>query len=287
LRIFEQTATFRQKRGAIIVAKSRGFTLIELLVVIAIMVLLMAILMPTLRRARKQAKDTICRSNLHYWGLVFSVYTDDNDGYFQDRVWFDDGPEPWDNPLCFGGHSWPTTLLPYYKDTKLRFCPMATKSYSQGVPASFAAWVQLDNVLNPDDAEYIPAGSYGLNDWVVRTDLGHSGQEYWKTPNVKGASDIPVLLDAWWPAGFPMHTDEPPAYDGEVRWGSEMVRFCVNRHDLTVNCVFADWSVRKVGLKELWKLKWHRMFDTNGPWTMAGWCRVSDWPEWMRRCKDY
>ena len=35
----------------------------------------------------------------------------------------------------------------------------------------------------------------------------------------------------------------------------EMNHFCINRHDMFVNQVFMDWSVRKVGLKELWGLK--------------------------------
>ena len=48
-----------------------------------------------------------------------------------------------------------------------------------------------------------------------------------------------------------------------------------------------DYSVRKVGLKELWKLKWHRQFDTNGPWTVAGGVRKGDWPDWMKNFKDY
>ena len=51
--------------------------------------------------------------------------------------------------------------------------------------------------------------------------------------------------------------------------------------------LFMDWSVRKVGLKELWTLKWNRNFDTAGPWTKAGGVKPEDWPEWMRRFKDY
>jgi hypothetical protein len=48
-----------------------------------------------------------------------------------------------------------------------------------------------------------------------------------------------------------------------------------------------DWSVRKVGLKELWKLKWHRRFNINGPWTQAGGAQLSDWPQWMRKFKEH
>jgi len=66
-----------------------------------------------------------------------------------------------------------------------------------------------------------------------------------------------------------------------------MMHFVINRHDAFVNHLFMDWSVRKVGLKELWMLKWHREYDINGPWTKAGGVVLSDWPEWMRGFKDY
>lgn len=52
-----------------------AFTLIELLVVIAIIVLLIAVLLPSLSRARKQAKATVCMSNLHGLGLALQLYT--------------------------------------------------------------------------------------------------------------------------------------------------------------------------------------------------------------------
>jgi hypothetical protein len=48
-----------------------------------------------------------------------------------------------------------------------------------------------------------------------------------------------------------------------------------------------DWSVRKVGLKELWTLKWYAHFDTVGPWTKRGGVKPEDWPEWMRGFKEY
>ena len=57
----------------------RGFTLIELLVVIAIVALLMAILLPALRKAREQAMDAICRSNLRQIGLGAELYAEDYD----------------------------------------------------------------------------------------------------------------------------------------------------------------------------------------------------------------
>ena len=66
-----------------------------------------------------------------------------------------------------------------------------------------------------------------------------------------------------------------------------MARCCINRHVGFVGCVFADSSCRKVGLKELWTLKWSKSFNTRDVWTSAGGVIASDWPGWMSRFKDY
>jgi len=52
--------------------------LIELLVVVAIIVLLIAILLPSLSKARENARRTICASNLHQCGLGFVGYSQDH-----------------------------------------------------------------------------------------------------------------------------------------------------------------------------------------------------------------
>ncbi len=78
---------------------------------------------------------------------------------------------------------------------------------------------------------------------------------------------------------------EPPPYDGYIDQSSN--HWCINRHGGGVNVLFATGSVRKVGLKEIWTLKWNDTHETNGPWTRAGGVQPGDWPHWMRRFKEY
>jgi len=60
----------------------RAFTLIELLVVIAIIAILAALLLPTLARAKEQARRIECVNNLRQIVVAFRVFSLDRDGYF-------------------------------------------------------------------------------------------------------------------------------------------------------------------------------------------------------------
>ena len=57
-------------------AARRGFTLIELLVVISVIALLVGVLLPSLNKAREQARRTKCLTNLRGIGVGVSLYMD-------------------------------------------------------------------------------------------------------------------------------------------------------------------------------------------------------------------
>lgn len=256
----------------------KAFTLIELLVVIAVIALLMAILLPVLQGVRDQGKAAVCGSNLHQWGLLFATLAEGNEGKLRDR-------DAWD--------SCRTAQFAYYLDTfnYPDFCPMAVRKTSlSGAGGTFMAW-------------YCPkhpwrTGSYGLNGYTPVYDGGdrigpqQQVKDRWASIYKAGASNVPMMLDSALWAGYPTEYDSPPPTEDDAAkapniTGESMREFCVPRHNGFINGVFMDWSIRKIGVKELWTLAWHPKFNIAGPYTRAAGMQQQDWPEWMRRFKDY
>jgi prepilin-type N-terminal cleavage/methylation domain-containing protein len=266
--------------------RTRGFTLVELLVVIAIIALLMSILMPALAKVREQAKTVLCQSNLRQMGAAFDMYTTDNGGFFQQGYW--------GLPDCSSPNWWLQAIQPYYQNPDVCLCPMATKLAYEADPAygeigtTFLAW-SAQGWLGPKGSVW---GSYGVNGWVennqCETESENTKQRRWRHTAVAGTNNIPLLLDAPWIDCWPEDHDAPAEYDDQDwRHGSHMARFMKNRHDGGIQGVFMDYSVRWIGLKEMYVLKWNRLFNTAGRYTLAGSMTKNSWPEWMRNFKDY
>jgi prepilin-type N-terminal cleavage/methylation domain-containing protein/prepilin-type processing-associated H-X9-DG protein len=261
----------------------KAFTLIELLIVISIFVLLMAVLLPALQGARNRARAVACQAKLRQWGLAFCMYMNDHNDRFSNHI--NEG----DSEL-----RWWWCARPYHGDLDALFlCPMATRwevnksdpkwegllSLGDSFGSKFTAW-RLNREFWTGDREKPLVGSCG---WSIYVSMTYS--EY---PAIPGPppprARMPFLLDCV--LAYAGADGPPPAYDGDLSSGG-MKSVCIDRHNGGINSLFMDWSVRKVGLKELWTLKWCSGYNTSGPWTRAGGVQPEDWPAWMRKFKDY
>lgn len=279
--------------------RADGFTLVELLVVISVILMLTAILLPVVQQAKEQAVAVVCRSNLRQWGLVLRTYTAETEGQLHNQGHCHVGaPEFWMHYLSRS----------LDEPAKVRCCPVASRPAApEGAPAhsprvgggTRRAWGRFRPYLSEhtrSDALY--HGSYGMNSWVaVPNDDGHlvigggRPEQFWTHTQVKSAERIPVFLDSWWWCAWVKHQDTPPKTENErtafiCGCRNSIHRFCVDRHNGSINATFLDNSVRRVGLKELWTLKWHRQYETVNPWTYSR-ARPTDWPMWMRDFKDH
>jgi len=288
----------------------KGFTLIELLVVIAIIALLLSILLPSLQIVKRKARDVICRSNLRQWGLIWKMFTDNNNGKF--------AGETLKGGVGWIRGQWAADLRKYWQDQgrqKLLMCPSAKKPQPGFVPETGENnWGGPNNTYQVSDSDVVlPDGtreiaSYGMNLWAFnRTGAqqsnlqGRKNELHWGQVDVRGPAKIPLFLDSMWRGGGPYYYNggptsryiKPPRYNGQ--WGDahtpgndfqgavqyEMQHFCIDRHNHAINGVFFDLSTRKIPLKHLWKLKWHKTFDTRGYPANGG-----VWPPWMQSFKE-
>ncbi len=236
---------------------------------------------------RRRAKEAVCLSNLRRMGSAFLMFAGDNEGRFM-RGWY--GIDTVNTDM------WMEALREYYVNPDLRSCPEAT------IPGSeiggdewnftFIGWGVFEGECGQPSSWWpvmtgCDYGSYGNNAYIhdpppeVGEIQGSRTAWNWRTPHVSGGADIPVVGGAQWIEARPRHSDVPPEYEG-MSWsgfdGPGMRCVCLNRHGGYVNWSFLDASARKVGLKQLWRLNWHRAFDVDSP--------LPIWPEWMRDFQD-
>jgi len=186
----------------------------------------------------------------------------------------------------FREHEWVYNLRPYYQAMEAALCPAAAKTWCDEDAGVLVGWdFRCAEFLQDEMYWYYENtyGSYGKNSWCSAwpyhgncPDNSSPNICNWLSIRVKNGNRIPLFLDSLWMGGFPSDEADPPEFPGQTFWsgspggGGEMDRYLLPRHIDGVNSLFVDLSVREVKLKELYKLKWSRLFNINGPWTIAG-----------------
>ena len=257
-----------------------GISIAEVIVIIFVLLFLFGVFYPYITRDHEQSKHVICLSHLKQWGLAYVMFCDDNNQKFIDISDYSNQSK------------WLTELKPYnrFMDETLK-CPYARTSRFNGEEYG-GPNNSYKVTLDKNDSNNISIeSSYGINSWVYNPELDsniiaiYPAEIFWKNNAYKNASKLPVIADSIWAGSFPEPdgiAGKPPIENGE--WSETelgMKNFCIDRHKHAINISFMDGSVSKVGLKDLWKLKWHKNFDTEGPWTKPD----AAWPEWMKTLK--
>src|SRR5688500_9641682 len=106
-----------------------AFTLVELLVVIGIIALLVGILLPTLSRAREQAKSTASLSNLRQLGIGLMQYKIANRGYY---------PRHSSTSSTKPRTRWADYIYPYLRNTEVYMSPLLSEDERRRMNKPFA-----------------------------------------------------------------------------------------------------------------------------------------------------
>jgi len=155
---------------------------------------------------------------------------------------------------------------PLYKDDIADACDFMIQDVHIGDDEGVLFYFQVDwrqafyfDLLPPDvDRREVPVEKELARFWAMLT----FGEVFSLTDK-----DYSKLFDLGW---FPFISIKKSLFQKLVDWSSSMCRFAIDRHSRAINMCFMDSSTRKVGLYDLWTLKWHRNaqpnYDVIIPW---------------------
>ena len=211
--------------------RKRGFTLIELLVVISIIALLVSILLPSLQKARSQARKVACQAHLKQMATGWVAYALDHDGSVATPLW--QGTNPWWQgqwPYRFEGYLHDLSPDEYHigrvewKKTAL-YCPAATNLgppdiYYEGITYGINGF--LGGAFDEDGVLILRGGPYDPQDITV-----------YKYGKIRS----PASRMVWMDAGY----NGRPLFDCAAPWF--YAAYASERHNGLVNYVFVDGHV--------------------------------------------
>lgn len=191
-----------------------------------------------------------------------------------------------------GEPQWTCTAV----DWDFLMCPATEKTWADGEfggPKNGWSFKWIHDMVGSSWYYYMDAsyGSYGKNSWITESreaDNYSPGETLetsgvWRTTRVRNARRIPLFGDNSFPAQHIMEWYAIPEDRVRSVFDAEF-RPCQDRHRLKVNWVFLDYTVKEVGLRQLWQLYWHKGWDlTQTPDPRD----IEIWPKWLRPAPMY
>jgi len=206
--------------------KEKGFTLIELLVVMAIIALLMGILLPSLNRARRQAKKIACLSNMRQMGIGLQAYLIDN----EDRL------PPSSCSLSDPNLYWLRIFTKYTRENLLFRCPGDTAK-------DFVNWnIPLDE--QPDGLRW---SSFALN-VLLDPHCPHNRGRYNNVINIRSPMYCIYVSES--PSSWTRYDHTHPETWGSLNEAKGQVAW--DRHEGTSNYLFVDGHANNLKIEQTW-----------------------------------
>jgi len=216
---------------------TRAFSLVELLVVIAVIALLTGISLPVIQKVKERAKAAVCNSNMREIGFAASAYA-----------------EEWNLLIPRGSkrdvEPWYQLFMPYlaqrpvgndYRNVKAYRCPSYPEK-RQTVCYVVNAWAFSSE---DDMVGYEITKATKLTECRRRSETIYlADNEYgsWR-PIIRRATDPGIeRCDVWYREHLP---------DSVVEDGLFGRRVARDRHRKGSNCLYLDWHVGWVAMKDM------------------------------------
>jgi prepilin-type N-terminal cleavage/methylation domain-containing protein/prepilin-type processing-associated H-X9-DG protein len=210
-----------------------AFTLIELLVVVSIIALLIAILLPSLAKARRQAKGVVCESNQRSLMMAVYLYAETNRGHFPTAGASHEGEDD------HGEEGWIVQLADDYgKDTAIARCPMDESP----------AWTTPD----PDDG-HLRETSFATTAFLAFEIDGRGPYDRFEIIKRPSTTIFWVELVEQGEHAFLDHVDPDEWWMGEpAEIAAEEMQ--LRRHDGRENYAFVDGHVERAKFETTYKV---------------------------------